>query len=82
LRLGDDGGETVAGEGLTDGDGRIRDLLGDQTLERGAYRLQFGLSDGSFFTGLSIDLRIDDATRSYHVPLLRAPFGLSTYRGS
>lgn len=37
---------------------------------------------GGFFTGLSVGLRIDDPTRSYHVPLLRAPFGLSTYRGS
>lgn len=81
-RVGADGTETVAGEGLTDADGRIRDLLGDGRLETGAYRLEFGLSDGSFFTGLSVDLRIDDATRSYHVPLLRAPFGLSTYRGS
>ena len=27
------------------------------------------------------DVRIEDPSRSYHVPLLRAPFGLSTYRG-
>ncbi|MEO8228814.1 MAG: hydroxyisourate hydrolase [Chloroflexota bacterium] len=82
LRSASDGSEAVAGEAVTDADGRIRDLLEGAALAAGAYRLEFGLDDGGFFTGLSVDLRIDDPTRSYHVPLLRAPFGLSTYRGS
>jgi len=77
-----DGSEEVAGEAITDADGRIRDLLAGSPLAAGAYRIEFGLDDGGFFTGLSVDLRIDDPSRSYHVPLLRAPFGLSTYRGS
>jgi 5-hydroxyisourate hydrolase-like protein (transthyretin family) len=29
-----------------------------------------------------IGFRIDDVERSYHIPLLLSPFGLSTYRGS
>ncbi len=66
----------------TDADGRIRDLLAGARLIVGRYRLEFGLDDGGFFTGLSVDVAIDDPERSYHVPLLRAPFGLSTYRGS
>ena len=37
---------------------------------------------GRFFHRMAIDLRIDDVTRSYHVPLLLAPFGMTTYRGS
>ena len=82
LRSAHDGSEAVVGEAVTDADGRVRDLLGEAPLTAGAYRLEFGLDDGGFFTGLSVDLRIDDPTRSYHVPLLRAPFGLSTYRGS
>ncbi len=77
-----DGSETVVGEAISDADGRIRDLLGGAPLLAGAYRLEFGLDDGGFFTGLSVDIRIEDPSRSYHVPLLRAPFGLSTYRGS
>jgi len=81
-RAAPDGSEKVVGEAVTDADGRVRDLLGGTPLVAGAYRLEFGLDDGGFFTGLSVDLRIDDPTRSYHVPLLRAPFGLSTYRGS
>ena len=60
----------------------MRDLLGGVPLDRGAYRIEFGLDDGGFFTVLSIGVRIEDPSRSYHVPLLRAPFGLSTYRGS
>ena len=81
-RVADDGTAPVVGEGVTDGDGRIRDLLADGTLEAGIYRLEFALDAGGFFAGLAVDLRVADAARSYHVPLLLAPFGLTTYRGS
>ncbi len=67
---------------MTDEDGRIRDLLGGGTLETGLYRLEFALDPDGFFAGLALDLRVDDAGRGYHVPLLLAPFGLTTYRGS
>lgn len=77
-----DGSAPIVGEGVTDRDGRIRDLLGGGTLEPGAYRLEFALDPDGFFAGLALDLRVDDATRSHHVPLLLAPFGLTTYRGS
>jgi hydroxyisourate hydrolase len=77
-----DGSAPVVGEAVTDGDGRIRDLLGGGVLEAGAYRLEFALDPDGFFAAVALDLRVDDATRSYHVPLLLAPFGLTTYRGS
>ncbi len=35
-----------------------------------------------FFRRLTIDLRVTDPDRSYHVPLLLAPFSVTTYRGS
>ena len=35
-----------------------------------------------FFRRLTIDLRVTDTGRSYHVPLLLAPFSVTTYRGS
>ena len=76
------GGTLIVGEGATDADGRIRDLLGGGILEPGAYRLEFALDPDGFFTRVALDLRVDDATRSYHVPLLLAPFGITTYRGS
>ena len=70
-------------QALTDGDGRVRDLL-ERPLVAGDYRLEFDVAreDGSFFTRLAVDLRIADPARSYHVPLLLAPFSMTTYRGS
>lgn len=70
-------------QALTDGDGRIRDLL-DRPLQAGDYRLEFDVAheDGSFFTKIAVDLRIEDTRRSYHVPLLLAPYSMTTYRGS
>ena len=70
-------------QALTDGDGRVRDLL-ERPLVAGDYRLEFDIAheDGSFFTKLAVDLRIQDTARSYHVPLLLAPFSMTTYRGT
>ena len=70
-------------QALTDADGRIRDLL-DRALQAGDYRLEFDVAheDGSFFTKIAVDLRIEDTGRSYHVPLLLAPYSMTTYRGS
>ena len=70
-------------QALTDGDGRIRDLL-ERPLVAGDYRLEFdvGREDEAFFRRVAIDLRVADPKRSYHVPLLLAPFSMTTYRGS
>lgn len=69
---------------LTDGDGRVRDLL-ERPLQPGRYRLAFDITrgrDDAFFTYLATEFEIRDTGRSYHVPLLLAPFGMTTYRGS
>jgi hydroxyisourate hydrolase len=71
-------------QALTDADGRVRDLL-QRPLLAGGYRLEFELGaadEGSFFRRLAVDLAIEDTQRSYHVPLLVAPFSMTTYRGS
>ena len=70
-------------QALTNGDGRVRDLL-ERPLTAGDYRLEFDVAheDASFFTKIAIDLRITDTGRSYHVPLLLAPYSMTTYRGS
>ncbi len=81
LGLGDAPASLVV-EATTDEDGRVRDLLGPATLETGAYALEFDLGGDGFFTSLTVGVQVPDAGRSYHVPLLVAPFGLSTYRGS
>ena len=77
-----DGSAPIVAEGVTDLDGRISDLLAGRTIEAGAYRLEFELDRAGFFTGVVLDFRVEDAARSHHVPLLLAPFGLTTYRGS
>jgi 5-hydroxyisourate hydrolase-like protein (transthyretin family) len=67
---------------LTDADGRVRDLL-ERPLVAGDYRLEFELGrEDSFFRRLAVDLSIVDVGRSYHVPLLLAPYSMTTYRGS
>ena len=88
-KLGEDDRPIRLTQALTDGDGRIRDLL-ERPMSPGVYRLEFNLAGvrepGSgadrFFRRMMLDLRIDDVTRSYHVPLLLAPFSMTTYRGS
>jgi 5-hydroxyisourate hydrolase len=88
-KLGEDDRPIRLTQALTDDDGRVRDLL-ERPLSPGTYRLEFSLagrtagdeSEGRFFRRLSVDLRIDDVSRSYHVPLLLSPYSMTTYRGS
>ena len=89
FRLEQDGRPELLTELVTDADGRIRSLLQTE-LEAGDYQLVFDLTayaatldrDADFFENLAIGIRVDEADRSYHVPLLLSPFGLSTYRGT
>jgi 5-hydroxyisourate hydrolase len=87
FRLGDDGTPELVSELQTDDDGRIRDLLDGAPLTEGDYQLAFdvgGYADDpdAFFQSAAMALRITDPRRSYHVPLLLSPYGMSTYRGS
>jgi 5-hydroxyisourate hydrolase len=84
---GADGWNPV-GQGATDADGRIRDLLAG-ALEAGTYRLTFHTGayfqargvDG-FYPEVAVTFCIRAPGEHYHVPLLLSPFGYSTYRGS
>jgi hydroxyisourate hydrolase len=92
-KLGEDDRPIRLTQALTDDDGRVRDLL-ERPMSAGTYRLEFALAgraagaddggdaDARFFRRLSVDLRIDDVSRSYHVPMLMAPYSMTTYRGS
>jgi len=87
FRLADDGTPVLVSELQTDADGRIRDLMDGAELLEGDYQLAFdvgGYADDpdAFFQSAAIALRIVDTERSYHVPLLLSPYGMSTYRGS
>jgi 5-hydroxyisourate hydrolase len=80
----------VIGKGVTDNDGRLRDLLApDAGLVAGNYRLSFDTETyfvhqqiEGFYTQVVVVFNVRDATQHYHVPLLLSPFGYSTYRGS
>ena len=76
----EEGSGRVVGGGRTDHDGRIPRLL-EGPLSEGTYRLEFRLG-GRFFEIVALTVRVDDASRSWHVPLLLAPYSLTTYRGS
>jgi 5-hydroxyisourate hydrolase len=85
FRRGDGDEFEVLNEGETDADGRIVDLVGGELTE-GDYQLLFDLAgyrdEDAFLQGLAVALRVTDVSRSYHVPLLLAPYGATVYRGS
>ena len=80
----------VIGKGVTDDDGRLRDLLDSETiLQAGNYRLTFDTGNyfaqqqiEGFYPQVTVAFAVRDAAQHYHVPLLLSPFGYSTYRGS
>ena len=81
-----DSWETI-GNGKTDEDGRIDNLLNnDNPISAGTYRLTFDVSSyfesDSFYSSIPIIFNITNTNRHYHVPLLLSQFGYSTYRGS
>ncbi len=87
FRMADDGTPELVSDLQTDDDGRIRDLLGGSELTAGDYQLAFDIGayaddPDAFFQSAALALRITDASRDYHVPLLLSPFGMSAYRGS
>jgi 5-hydroxyisourate hydrolase len=75
------------GDGVTDADGRLRDLAPDG-LHAGAHRLVFATGDyfaatgqTGFYPEVTVAFTVTD-DRHYHVPLLLSPYAFSTYRGS
>ncbi|TWT87635.1 5-hydroxyisourate hydrolase precursor [Pseudobythopirellula maris] len=77
------------GQGVTNADGRVADLLAEGEPEPGVYRLVFHTADyyavmgeRSFYPRVEICFEVAPRGGHYHVPLLLSPFGYSTYRGS
>ena len=77
----------------TDADGRTdAPLLQGDTMRAGTFRLLFHVGEyfasrssasaGSFLSLVPIEFIVSDPSQNYHVPLLVAPYGYSTYRGS
>lgn len=76
--------------GETDADGRISDLLHENTkLIAGTYRLTFltapyfhSIGVESFYPFVTVVFELKEPITHYHVPLLLSAYGYSTYRGS
>ena len=74
----------------TDDDGRVPRLLPPgEPLRAETYRLRFATGAyhaargvAGFYPEVTIEFAVRDATEHHHVPLLLAPHGYSTYRGS
>ena len=77
---------------MTNANGRT-ELLSEDSIETGVYELAFdaagyfrargvALTDPPFLDKVVIRFGIADPRGDYHVPLLLAPYGYSTYRGS
>jgi 5-hydroxyisourate hydrolase len=73
----------------TNANGRAEPLLAAEHLEPGRYELVFHTADYlkrrqpvPFFEDISVRFGVFDSAGSYHIPLLLAAHGYSTYRGS
>jgi 5-hydroxyisourate hydrolase len=67
---------TLVAQGVTDGDGRIRELAEGSA---GTYRLVFH-PPSPFFRRVELELALGDG--HHHVPLLVSSYSCATYRGS
>jgi 5-hydroxyisourate hydrolase len=83
-----DGGWKTIGRGHTDTEGRSREIC-DGDIEIGTYRLTFDTAAyfnardvEGFYPVAQIVFEVRDPSRHHHVPLLLAPYGYSTYRGT
>jgi 5-hydroxyisourate hydrolase len=88
LERGDAAGAAPLAFARTDRDGRVGDWL-PAGLPAGKYRLVFetgawfrAAGRPSLYPRVVIDFEVEDGVTHYHLPLLLAPFGYSTYRGS
>jgi 5-hydroxyisourate hydrolase len=78
------------GRGETNTEGRIPDLLSDETrIAAGTYRLTFLTS--AYFRSVGLEglypfvtvvFEVKEPSSHYHIPLLLSPYGYSTYRGT
>jgi 5-hydroxyisourate hydrolase len=86
----DDAKRVPVGAGVTDADGRLKELVPKAAqLNAGTFELTF--ETGPYFRArgtepfhprVVVTVEITDPEQHYHVPLLISPFGYTTYRGS
>jgi 5-hydroxyisourate hydrolase len=79
----------VIGKDVSNSDGRMLNLLNENDLSEGQFKIVFyteeyfkQLNLDTFYSNIEIGFLVKDATQKYHIPLLLNQFGYSTYRGS
>ncbi|WP_373232878.1 hydroxyisourate hydrolase [Cohnella sp.] len=95
--LPEEGSATLLKDSLTNHDGRLEQaLLEGEALKAGVYELVFWAGEyfalgvendfrdrvDAFLGLIPVRFKVTDPSANYHVPLLAAPGGYSTYRGS
>jgi 5-hydroxyisourate hydrolase len=76
LERAHDGGWVPLAAGVTDVDGRLRDLVTEDEWHAGTYRLIFDTAARSaFFPEVSVVFFVAEPSRHHHVPLLLCPYG-------
>lgn len=89
-----DGGRNLIRSAITNADGRTDEpLMATDTIAPGTYELDFHAGDylqsssafnigARVFDVITVRFAVADPLSSYHIPLLLAPNGYTTYRGS
>ena len=85
----DDAAGACVAKAVSNDNGRFEQpLLRRPDAQSGAYRLDFGVGalagpeTGGFLNSVSIDVHLANPDCHYHVPLIVAPWGYTTYRGA
>lgn len=84
------GKKTEINKAKTAKDGRVQELLAPDKVKEGDYEIVFSVGsyfkkNGSrteFLDEIPVRFHVEDATQHYHVPIVAAPGGYSTYHGS
>src|SRR6478672_10609886 len=81
--------QTTIGDGTTDANGRLADLVGPNSLTAATYRLRFDVAEyfartgrAALFPEVAVTFVVGAGDEHYHIPVLLSPFGYTTYRGS
>lgn len=82
-------GWSLLAEAETNSDGRLPSLADVGSLGAGIYRMHFqtgvyfaALGQRAFYPWVDVVFELPENAEHYHVPLLLAAYGYSTYRGS
>lgn len=89
-RINKSGDRTELKKTKTAEDGRVKELLAPNQVKEGEYEIVFSVgkyfkengANTEFLTDIPVRFKVEDENAHYHVPIVAAPGGYSTYHGS